>query len=224
MSALNGTIPVDEQQCAPCPEGSECNSEMCTHCGPCQPGTYKDSRGTHACRPCPPGTFNPDWNSRDYAGCRSCPAGAGTDGEGQTHVSACRCEERFYLVTATDSSGILNCNKCPLGLQCPDGSCSIASSLQHGSPSCATSTSAINGKWIDVDGEVSLVSCPTGFRLMNQTGDHSACRVLYNSCVCIWLTHIMAGSEMQHCQECPRSPYCACLNAAFAVSYLAFFL
>jgi len=83
---------------------------------------------------------------------------------------------------------------------------------------------AIKGTWIfpkALEGHAVLVSCPTGFRLINQSG-HTF--VLYVSRglrlvlidVCIFLTrYTRTGSEVQQCRECARFFY------VFALCFLS---
>ena len=169
----------DRQMCQPCGEGTECLLEVCDTCSVCSAGKYKDIAGTHACRECPQNTYNPDTNSKAFASCRSCPSGSDTGGLGARLSSdSCRCSTSFYLAHIATIGATVECVKCPKGLECADGSCSIRSSLDV--PSCnAASGSRIHGTWSFVDGQAHLLGCPTGFRLVNQT-----------------------GSVTQHCQEC----------------------
>ena len=196
QSIDDGATP-DQQRCDPCAEGSECVLEVCETCSVCAAGKYKDVPGTHGCRTCPPNTFNPDTNAKDFASCRACPKGSDTAGlGGQTRADACQCGSRFYLADTESSGTSISCASCPRGLECRDGSCSIHSSLDLESPVCSDgSVSFILGTWIPVDGRAVLIGCPTGFRLLNQT-----------------------GAELQVCQECadgkfmfdPREPGLEC--------------
>ena len=189
----------EQQRCEPCGEGTECVSQECSEqeCPACAAGKYKDVKGTLSCRVCPPNTYNPDTNAKDFASCRACPKGSDTAGlGGQTRADACQCGSRFYLADTESSGTSISCASCPRGLECRDGSCSIHSSLDLESPVCSDgSVSFILGTWIPVDGRAVLIGCPTGFRLLNQT-----------------------GAELQVCQECadgkfmfdPREPGLEC--------------
>ena len=106
----------------------------------------------------------------EVGNCLECPMGADTRGvDGQTSSDACVCSARFYLSDPQSSGAALECVRCPRGLECPDASCSIQSSLSE-SPLCETGNSVIKGTWIFPEGLAVLVACPTGFRLFNQSG------------------------------------------------------
>ena len=183
ISLIDGTASsAPLQQCVVCKEGTECLEDICSVCEPCPPGKYKDTPGSHSCRNCPPNTYNPFENGKEYSSCRPCPSGAETLGDGQISAEACRCSDRHYLVAG---DGTTTCAKCPKGLECDaDGSCSIRSSFDYAKPSCPAGSTIPKGVWTLTSQGVSLISCPTGFRLVNQTGD-----------------------EMQHCQQCADGEY-----------------
>ena len=172
MSVINGAVAESgDQRCEPCAEGTECVTELCDTCSPCSTGTFKTVAGTQECSKCPPNTYNPDSNAVGFASCRTCPIGADTRGnDGRTKADACQCGSQFYLADPQSSGAALSCVRCPRGLECADGFCSIRSSL--GSPRCQSGNhnSAVKGTWIFPKGQAVLTACPTGFRLLNQSG------------------------------------------------------
>ena len=194
MSIADGT-PADQQQCTPCPAGSECTLEVCDSCDACAAGKYKDTDGTQACRDCPRNTFNPDTNSKSFANCKSCPAGAETGGKvGQTNPDDCRCSDRTYLVTQLE----MRCLDCPVGAECFDRSCALRS---------VPFTCTIIGEWIadPASGEYSVVSCPVGFQLQNAStlGLNIGCFKCPNG----FYVHD-SKDPTAVCRKCPSSATC----------------
>lgn len=158
------------QECLPCRKGSECTSPSCTVCTECKPGYYKASISTEACLACPMNTYGAMAGATKLDDCLSCPLGAHTNGKvGETALQDCSCDSRLY----SSQLQPFTCSACPAGALCADSTCALAKPGLK----CSPLASAVVGIWRrGPDGLFTLLGCPTGFRLINDTGhDVQAC-------------------------------------------------
>ena len=189
---------LDLQQCRPCEKGFECTAKICEQCFECNPGHYKAVAGTEACSGCPQNTYRTTPGATELSFCLSCPAAATTAGTASTSMDQCVCSNRMYSTKLLD----FTCQTCPAGAVCTDGSCALAmSNLQ-----CKTGMDAIKGTWkrSNQDGRFSLLGCPIGHRLNNETGhDVQACQRCPEG-----MYMLDPNDPSQTCQACPMTATC----------------
>ena len=127
--------------------------------------------------------------------CASCPVGASTNGRvGMTSLQDCTCDSRLY----SSQLQPFTCSACPSGALCPDSTCALAKPGLK----CSPLESPVNGVWRRGPGGLfSLLGCPSGFRLNNETGhDVQACAQ------CPVGKYMLDSNDPKlSCQTCPIS-------------------
>ena len=111
------------QQCMVCGAGLECPLAPCVTCSSCLPGHYKTVEGTSPCQACPADTYGTTSGGQIQSiACIKCPANSNTENLlGQNSVSACICNEGYYLDDLNTSESKGQCLSCPAGATCPGG-------------------------------------------------------------------------------------------------------
>jgi hypothetical protein len=141
-----------QDQCMPCPAGTECTQASCDNCTACKEGYYKDTATPEACSPCPRNTYNDKIGATDLAFCKQCPADSTTLGTNNALVGQCVCDPQYYRVHSDSQS----CMICPNGAMCA-GEVSSVCSFGTESPLCKQS---VIGNWtFSADGNLYLMAC-----------------------------------------------------------------
>jgi len=140
--------------CMTCPIGTRRNAK--DHgCTACEPGTFSNRAGQAECDPCSRGSWNSEFRQTD---CSRCPSDLTTLHEEAASVDACVCsaqtfwpclqrkpmtssdEVSFYLAANESCSvgnftTILQCTRCPSGMDCPGGQRTTQNGSWHSQPS-----------------------------------------------------------------------------------------
>ena len=178
-------VDASQQECRECPEGRECLLDRCLQCDLCPVGKFKDTVGTGPCRSCEIAKYNPLTGSASEALCLHCPEGSVTPAAGQDELSDCVCINTHYMTSSRSGPLGMRCYPCPAAAMCADGTCGF----RNPGFSCDGIGSHLKpfvvGNWMrGHDERYRLISCPTGHRLVNET-----------------------GYESQECFKCPPSAY-----------------
>jgi hypothetical protein len=199
-------VDAPQQMCKPCPPGEECVLDRCFQCEYCSTGKYKDSLGTAPCRNCSVGTYNPLVGAASEALCINCPEGSDTRGlEAQDELGDCDCIVTNYMTVSRIGPLGMRCFQCPAAALCPDGTCGFRNPGFTCSGIGSYLKPSIPGTWVrDPDERFSLISCPTGHRLINTTGYK-----LQECARCPDGMYIISSSHpLYRCYKCPPSALC----------------
>jgi hypothetical protein len=169
---------------------------------------YKKDCATGLCKRCDPGKLSVGHWSGTYTNgtfgdgewiwtCQSCPEGGECDGTDEMLCSS----QRYITVPEYPVVKKAACRKCPLGLTCIDGSCSLPSrTCPH------PDSTVIVGEWLEEKerGRLLLDSCPRGF------AKKGIDKVLEEMMVCekcnSVLNYILDPND--DCQQCPPGLIC----------------
>lgn len=175
------------QECKVCSEGMECTLDRCFNCTICGVGKYKDTPGTNPCRECSSGKYNPKVKSTLESLCLSCPSGADTRGrQGAKSIDDCDCVDNMYMTKSRTGPNGMQCFKCPGSAMCKNGYCALRNFPDLRCEGIGSDLMpAVVGTWIrNPEDMYSLISCPIGHQLINNT-----------------------GLELQQCFQCPKGKY-----------------
>ena len=170
---------------------------------------YRKDCATGLCKRCDPGTLSVgQWSGAFTNGvfgegewiwtCQGCPEGGECDGTDQVLCSPQRYKTipEYPLVTKQA------CPKCPLGLTCIDGSCSLPSqTCPH------PDTTVIVGEWLQEKEQAKylLNSCPRGF---SKKGVDKVLEELMVCTECNRVLHFILDPNLHDCQRCPPGLIC----------------
>jgi len=189
----------------------DCATDLCKRCDP----------GTYSARVLVPNTEPPEF----FESCRGCPEGAECDG---TDLVICGFDRYLSMPDFPYGATVKNCEKCPLGASCVDGSCALKNMSSFRCPD-GDSTELV-GEWVrrpynerkttvNPDfGRFELESCPTGYS-MKGIGNGKVSQAEMQLCQpCNRVLHYILNPNTDDCQRCPPGLECNGSHVTFPVT------